>query len=90
MGTSFLFRDAAARNRTALQRDRLIAIRSMSEHGTLLGADALIDVVRDPSEPDLLRRSAALELEFILGHAGGLDAERWDAWLQAAKNRLSE
>jgi predicted RNA-binding Zn-ribbon protein involved in translation (DUF1610 family) len=66
------------RDRAAPIRDRIQAIRDWGRAGVPLGADALIDLLRDPG--DLPRD----ELVWSLCRASGLpwddDPQRWQAW----------
>jgi hypothetical protein len=57
---------------------RIQAIRDVGAAGYVLGADALIDLLRDPDE--LIREAAVWSLESISGLALGADAGRWAAW----------
>jgi hypothetical protein len=66
------------RDPDAETRERILAVRDMGNAGFLLGADALIDLLRG-NDPEL-RREAAWALEAISGRAGGEDVSAWEAW----------
>ncbi len=65
-------------DRQAKREDRILAIRTMGIEGHVLGADALIDLLRrDDAIP---REVVVWALEAISGMAYGDDADRWAAW----------
>jgi hypothetical protein len=58
--------------------DRVRAIRSLGAAGYVLGADTLIDVLREAD--DRFTETAIWSLEAISGLALGNDAARWSHW----------
>jgi hypothetical protein len=65
-------------DRWATQEDRVQAVRDIGQAGFTLGADTLIDLLRERN-PEL-RASAVWALEAISGTAGGEDVAHWEAW----------
>ena len=66
------------RDRSKKAQDRIQAMRALGGAGYVLGADALIDVLREGD--DRLRPTAAWALESISGLNWGNDPDRWDEW----------
>jgi hypothetical protein len=58
--------------------DRILAVRGMGWTGHVLGADALIELLRDGSE--VPKEEVVWSLEAISGMAWGDDLERWTTW----------
>jgi membrane protein implicated in regulation of membrane protease activity len=58
--------------------DRLVAIREWANLGFILGANSLIDLLRDPG--DIPSEEIAGALAAVSGMAFGDDPERWLAW----------
>jgi hypothetical protein len=61
--------------------DRIEAIRSLGWAGYVLGADTLIDVLRDPGE--VPREEVVWALESISGLTLGDDPDAWEPWWNA-------
>jgi hypothetical protein len=75
-------------DREADRLDRVQAIREMSRTGYVLGADALIDLVRTDDEN--LRTEAVWALEAISGLALGNESSRWaDEWLAGLPEQVT-
>ncbi len=68
----------AVRDRAKKAQDRVRAIRAMGYAGYALGADALIDLLREGN--DRFREAANWALESISGQALGNDPDRWATW----------
>lgn len=69
-----LIRDPSAR-----YMDRIQAIRDMGRAGYTLGADLLIEFLRDPKDT-VPKEEIVWALEAISGHAWGNDSDRWLGW----------
>jgi hypothetical protein len=65
-------------DRRAMREDCLRAIRDMGLAGYTLGADTLIDLLRE-RDPEIVS-TAGWALEMISGTAGGEDIDHWEAW----------
>jgi hypothetical protein len=65
-------------DRSAKREDRIQAIRDMGNTGYTLGADALIDLLRERDRE--LRATAVWALEAISGTVGGDDVAHWEDW----------
>lgn len=65
-------------NQQATSAERLQAIRQLGQEGFVVGAEALIDVVRHG--PANLAEEAIWALETISGQSLGGDADQWDNW----------
>jgi hypothetical protein len=65
-------------DRRAMREDCLRAIRDMGLAGYTLGADTLIDLLRDRDRE--IVSTAGWALEMISGTAGGEDIDHWEAW----------
>ena len=68
--------------------DRIEAIRGMGAAGYVLGADALIDVLRDPGE--VPREEVVWALESISGLTLGDDPDGWERWWHATPAEVRE
>jgi hypothetical protein len=68
--------------------DRIEAIRGMGTAGYVLGADALIDVLRDPGE--VPREEVVWALESISGLTLGDDPDGWERWWHATPAEVRE
>lgn len=66
------------RDRGARLGDRILAIRDWAGEGHVLGADALIDLLREPGE--IPREEIIWALRMASGLAWGDEPERWQAW----------
>ncbi len=66
------------RDRQAKRGDRLVAIGEWASAGFVLGADALIGVLRDPG--DLPKEQVVWALCMVSGMAWGDEPDRWQAW----------
>jgi hypothetical protein len=67
------------RDRKSRREDRILAIRELGGQGYLLGADALIELLRDGGE--IPREEVVWALSMISGLAGDDDPDRWQDWL---------
>jgi hypothetical protein len=76
-------------NRQANRDDRILAIRRMGSHGYVLGADALIDLLRDRDDA-IPREEVTWALEAISGKAYGDDLDRWTAWWHTIPTEIRE
>lgn len=65
--------------------ERVIAIRELGEHGYLLGADRLIDLLHGANEE--IRAEAVWALECISGKVLGWSATSWQAWWQSVSEQ---
>jgi HEAT repeat protein len=63
---------------SAKREERIQAIRDMGNAGYTLGADALIDLLRDRDRE--MRTAAAWALEAISGTVGGQEVAHWKSW----------
>jgi hypothetical protein len=68
----------AIRDRRATRGDRILAIREWADAGSVLGADALIDLLRDPG--DIPKEEVVWALGMASGMAWGDEPDRWQAW----------
>jgi membrane protein implicated in regulation of membrane protease activity len=68
----------AIRDRRAKRGDRLVAIGEWANAGYVIGADALIDLLRDPG--DLPKEQVVWALCMVSGMAWGDEPDRWQAW----------
>ena len=68
----------AIRDRRAKRGDRLVAIGEWVNAGFVLGADALIDLLREPG--DLPKEHIVWALCMVSGIAWGDEPDRWQAW----------
>ncbi len=68
----------AIRDRKAKRGDRIVAIREWASHGFVLGADALIDLLREPG--DIPKEEIVWALCMVSGMAWGDEPERWQTW----------
>ena len=68
----------AIRDRRAKRGDRLVAIGEWVNAGFVLGADALIDLLREPG--DLPKEHIVWALCMVSGNAWGDEPDRWQAW----------
>ena len=66
------------RDRQAKRGDRLVAIGEWASAGFVLGADALIGVLRDPG--DLPKEQVVWRVCMVSGMAWGDEPDRWQAW----------
>ena len=66
------------RDRRARRGDRILAIRELGGAGYLLGADALIELLREHGE--IPNEEIVWSLEMISGLVWGDDPDRWQAW----------
>src|SRR5262249_14307479 len=66
------------RDRRARRGDRILAIRELGGAGYLLGADALIELLRE--DGDIPKEEIVWSLEMISGRVWGDDSDRWQAW----------
>ena len=66
------------RDRQAKRGDRIVAIREWTHLGFVVGADVLIDLLRDPG--DIPREEVIWALAMVSGMARGDDPERWQTW----------
>jgi hypothetical protein len=69
---------ALIRDRQARRIDRIRAIRGWGNAGFVLGADTLIDVLREPG--DIPKEEVIWALSMASGMAFGDEPERWQAW----------
>jgi hypothetical protein len=68
----------AIRDRRAKRGDRLVAIGEWVNAGFVLGADALIGLLREPG--DLPKEQILWALCLVSGNAWGDEPDRWQAW----------
>jgi hypothetical protein len=68
----------AIRDRSKKAQDRIQAMRSLGATGYVLGADTLIEVLREAD--DRFTETATWALESISGLAYGSDPSRWSEW----------
>jgi hypothetical protein len=68
--------------------DRIEAIRGLGTAGYVLGADILIDILRDPAE--VPREEVVWALEAISGLNLGDDPDAWDRWWDALPAEVHE
>jgi hypothetical protein len=61
-----------------LPGERVAAIRVLGEHGYLLGADRLVDLLR--GDDDDIRAEAVWALECISGQVHGSSPANWEGW----------
>lgn len=66
------------RDAGAARGNRILAIREWANAGYVLGADALIDRLRDPGE--IPRDEVIWALRMVSGLAWGDEPDRWQAW----------
>jgi hypothetical protein len=67
------------RDRQARRGDRILAVRELGISGFVLGADALIEQLRE--NDDIPKEEIVWALSMISGMAWGDDPDRWQAWL---------
>ena len=72
-------------DRGAKVMDRILAIRDMGRVGHLLGADSLIDLLRDGDAA--LKEEVVWSLEAISGRVLGDDVEPWSSWWDGLPGR---
>jgi hypothetical protein len=78
----------AISDRSKNAQDRIQAMRSMGATGYVLGADTLIDVLREGD--DRFTETATWSLEAISGLALGNDAARWShCWAERNPKEVS-
>ena len=75
------------RDRHAARLNRIEAIRDWRKAGFVLGADALIDLLRDPG--DVPREEIVRALRMASGMAWGDDPDRWQAWWDGLPSALA-
>jgi len=78
----------AIRDRQAKRGDRLVAIREWANEGFVLGADVLIDLLRDPG--DIPREEVIRALAMVSGRAWGDNPDRWQAWWEERQSTSEE
>jgi predicted RNA-binding Zn-ribbon protein involved in translation (DUF1610 family) len=66
------------RDREARRGDRLVAIRQWASAGSVLGADVLIGLLRDPG--DVPKEDVAWALRMVSGMPWGDEPDRWQVW----------
>jgi hypothetical protein len=66
------------RDREARRGDRLVAIRQWAGAGSVLGADVLIDLLRDPGE--VPKEDVVWALRMVSGMTWGDELDRWQVW----------
>jgi hypothetical protein len=66
------------RDRHTPRRDRIQAIRDWRKAGLLMGADVLIDLLREPG--DVPKEEIVCALGAVSGMAWGDDPNQWEAW----------
>lgn len=71
----------AVRDRQSRSENRILAIREMGVQGFLLGADALIDLLRDCD--DIPKEEVVWALCMLSGMAWGDDPDRWQGWWES-------
>ena len=76
------------RDRQAKRGDRLLAIREWANLGFALGADALIDLLRDSG--DIPREEIVWALAMVSGMALGDNPDRWQSWWGERQSMLDE
>jgi hypothetical protein len=67
------------RDRQARRGDRILAIRQVGSAGFVLGADVLIEKLKESD--DISKEEILSALSMISGMAWGDDPDRWQAWL---------
>ena len=66
------------RDRQAQHGDRIAAIRDWSALGFVIGADTLVDLLREPG--DIPREELIGALCMVSGMVWGDDLDRWQTW----------
>jgi hypothetical protein len=66
------------RDRQARHGDRIAAIREWADLGFVLGADTLVDLLREPG--DIPKEEIVWALCMVSGLVWGNDLDRWQAW----------
>jgi hypothetical protein len=69
------------RDKHARIMDRILAIREIGRVGYVMGADALIDLLKTANV--ILSQEIVWSLEAVSGHAWGHDIDRWQAWIES-------
>lgn len=74
------------RDPLAPRADRIQAIREWRKAGAPIGADTLIDLLRDPG--DIPKDEIIWSLSGVSGMALGDDPDRWETWLKEFPSRV--